>query len=288
MARIQTDVGAFAAGEQQDEEVDAGDHVREEGCQTRARRAHVQAPGEDEDGIEHDVEQAAGHGADACVERRAHGAHQIGQHHIEDAGRSAAAHRPEQIGGCCAGGLRVRAQQAQKRHSENDAEQREQQGAGQRAVEAEGGAAAHGVVVLPAQRAAHHAGGAYAEEVVHGVERQQHRRGQRHRRVLHGIVQHAHEVSVRQVVDHHHQRAENGGNRHAQHRPGNGHALKELYSRPVFHISLLLYWQHSGGGRCILRRASCYGPYFFFLPPLLPDFFAAFCSAFIWRTDSSV
>ena len=33
---------------------------------------------------------------------------------------------------------------------------------------------------------------------------------------------------------------------------------------------------------------SCYGPYFFFLPPFFSAFFAAFCSAFIWRTDSSV
>ena len=62
--------------------------------------------------------------------------------------------------------------------------------------------------VIPAsQRPAHHAAAPHAEQVIDRVERQDQRRGQRHRRVLNGIVQHSHKIGIRQIVKHRHQRA---------------------------------------------------------------------------------
>ena len=62
-----------------------------------------------------------------------------------------------------------------------------------------------GLFVAPAQGPAHHAGGADTEQVIDCIEGQQHRRGQSNRRILHRIVQHAHKVGIRQIVQHHYQ-----------------------------------------------------------------------------------
>ena len=50
-----------------------------------------------------------------------------------------------------------------------------------------------------------------------------------------GVVEHAHKVGVRQVVEHHHQGAEHRGDGQIHHRPGDGHGFKQLDFFGVIH-----------------------------------------------------
>ena len=92
------------------------------------------------------------------------------------------------------------------------AEQGEGQSAEDSAPEAEGGTFRHGIIVPAAQGTAHHTGTSHAEQVIDGIEGQHHRCCQGNGGILDGVIQHTYKVGIRQVVEHHDQRAENGGN----------------------------------------------------------------------------
>src|SRR5699024_597227 len=118
------------------------------------------------------------------------------QHHVEYRGGGAEVDSPEHVAvGGLPGGL-VRSQEVQQGGLESKAEQREEQSAEERTVKAKGAALGNCVVVPAAQRAAHQAGAAHAEEVVYGVEGQHDGGGERDGRVLDGVVEHADKIGV--------------------------------------------------------------------------------------------
>ena len=128
-----------------------------------------------------------------------------------------------------AGGLRragIGAQQDQQGPLGRQHQQGKHQAAADGAVEAEGGDSAHGIVLLPAQGPAHHTGAAHAEEVIDRVEGQQDRGRQGDGGILHRVIEHSHEIGVRQIVDDHHQGADDGGHGHGHHGLGDGSLLK--------------------------------------------------------------
>ena len=116
---VDADVGLSALNQQQHKEVQAGNTVGDKGGKTCTAGTHVQSPGEDEDGVEDDVEQTAAHRADACVHGGAFRADQICHDHVEDGGHSTAADCPEQIGTGCLHCGSVCAQQVKQRLLEN-------------------------------------------------------------------------------------------------------------------------------------------------------------------------
>ena len=208
LARIDADVGAPAPDKEQNEEIQAGHAVRDESRAAGARRAEVQAPRQDENRVEQDVQQAAAHRADARVQRRALRADEVGHDHVEDRRSRAEADGPHKVSAGRLRRLRIGAEHDEQRRAEYGVEHGEQQAAEQRAVKSERRALVHGVHILAAERAAHHARAADAEEVVDRVEGEQHRRRQRDRGILNRVVQHADEVGVREVVNHHDERAD--------------------------------------------------------------------------------
>ena len=219
-------IGLAPAHEEQHKEVGAGGAVGQEGGQPRPGGPHVEPPGQDEEGVQDDVEQTAAHGTDAGVESSALGADHVGHHHVEDRRSRAPGHGPVEVCAGGGGGAGVRAQQGQQGALGGEHQQGEHQSAAHSAVESKGGGAADGVIVTTAQGPAHHAGGAHAEEVVHRVEGQQHRSRQSHGGILDRVPQHAHEIGVRQIVDDHHQGADDGGHGHGHHGLGDGSLLK--------------------------------------------------------------
>ena len=82
MLRIQADDRAAPADGDQDQEIDTGDAVRQERGAARASRAHIEAPRQDENRVDEDVEDAAAHRADAGMDAAALGADEIGQHDV--------------------------------------------------------------------------------------------------------------------------------------------------------------------------------------------------------------
>ena len=129
------------------------------------------------------------------------------------------------------------AQQHQQRVPEEQTQGGEQHAAAQRPVEAEGRTGAHIVVGFAAQVAAHGAGHAHPEQVVHGVEGQRHRVDQRDGGVLHRVAEHADKEGVGQVVQDGHQRTDDDGGGQLQHGAGHRHALKQVFlALALFHL----------------------------------------------------
>ena len=129
------------------------------------------------------------------------------------------------------------AQQHQQRVPEEQAQGGEQHAAAQCPVEAEGRTGAHIVVGFAAQVAAHGAGHAHPEQVVHGIEGQRHRVDQRDSGVLHRVAEHADKEGVGQVVQDGHQRTDDDGGGQLQHGAGHRHALKQVFlALALFHL----------------------------------------------------
>ena len=220
---------------QQDEKVQAGHAVGQEGRAARARGPHIQPPWQDKYRVKQDIQQAAAHGAQAGVKGRALRPHQIGHHHVQNRRGRAKEHGPLHVARCGLHGICRGAQQPQKRLPEGKAQQGKQDAAEDGAIKPEGRACIDRVKVLPPQRPAHHAGAAHAEQVVDGVEGQQHRRRQRNRRILNRVVQHPDKVGVGQVVKDHNQGAQNRRHRQLHHSLGYRNLLKERKTLFIFH-----------------------------------------------------
>lgn len=95
---------------EQHHEVEAGEAVGQEGSQTSARSAHIEAPGHDEDGVQDNIEETAAHGADTGVHGSTLGTHHIGHDDIEDRRGSAAGDGHQNnigLGGGPGGGIRA-------------------------------------------------------------------------------------------------------------------------------------------------------------------------------------
>ena len=161
--------------------------------------------------------------------------HQIGHHHIQNGGGRAKIHRPQQIAGGGRRRLRAGAQQSEQRPFEHGTQKGEKQSRTDGTIKSKGRAAVHRLIVLPPQGPAHHAGSAYAEKVVDGIEGQKHRRRQGDGGIFNGLIEHAHKISIGQIIKHHHQRTEYGGNGQLSHRPGNGRLLKQSGLFAVLH-----------------------------------------------------
>lgn len=228
LAGINADQCFAPAHHEQNEKVDAGHTVGQKGGASSPRRPHVQALGQNEDGVEDHVENTPAHGADAGVQAGALRPDQIGHDHIENGGHRAQADRPAQIAAGGATGDIGGAQHPEQRAVEADAEQRDERPARHGAPEAEGRGAADGIVILEAQGSAHQTGAAHAEQIVHRVECQQHRGRQRNRRVLDRVIEHSHKPGIGQVIQHHDQRAQDGGDRQRGDGPGQGHGFKQF------------------------------------------------------------
>ena len=192
-------------------------------------RSHVEAPGQDKNGIENDVQNTAAHGADAGVNRRAFASDHLALDHVQNGRQCAEVHRPQQVPGGGLPGGSIGAQQIHQRGTEHHRQQGEQQAAEHRTIKSKRRAGAHHFIVASAQTPAHHAGCTHAKQVVHRVERQHHRVNQRNRRILYRVIEHSHEERIRQVVNDHHQGGHNHGNCQRCHRPGNGHLLKHIH-----------------------------------------------------------
>ena len=219
----------------QHEEIQTGHTVGNEGGQAGALGSHIQPPGQNENGVQQNVEQAAAHGAHAGMKSRALRPHQIGHHHIQNGRSRTKIHRPQQIAGSSRCRFRAGAQQSEQRSFEHSTQQGKKQSCTNGAIEDKGRTAVHRLIVLPPQSPAHHAGTAHAEKVVDGIEGQKHRRRQGNGGIFNGLIEHAHKISIGQIVKHHHQRTEYGGHGQLSHRLGNGRLLKQSGLFVVLH-----------------------------------------------------
>ena len=240
---IHAHIGAFPLHIQQYKEIGAGGTIGQKGGQSGPRRTHAKPPGHDKYRIQHNVQQASAHGADAGVERGSLGAHQIGQHHIEDGRNRTAGHRPQHISRRGRRGGLIRPQQYQQRPLAQGTEHRKQSPAEKGTVKPHGRTPAHHIIFPAPQGTAHHTGSSHPKQIVYRIECQQHRGRQRHRRILQRIIQHPHKIRIRQIVQHHHQTAQNGGNRQICHCLGNGHGFKQksFVGRLCLHFNRLSY-----------------------------------------------
>ena len=93
--------------------------------------------------------------------------------------------------------------------------------------EAERRAALRRLGVLAAERAGHHAGAAGAEEVIDGVEREQHRRDQRDSGILDRVVQQTDEPRVGEAVQQRDKDGRDRGHGERQHGLRHGHRLEQ-------------------------------------------------------------
>ena len=155
--------------------------------------------------------------------------HQVGHDHVEDRRGSAADDGPEHIGHRW---RPVVVASAPSRLEQGAVEQRCRAGRrpvrrGWRSRSRRRSSCRHGIIVTAAQGTAHHTGTAHAEQVVDGIEGQQHRCRQGNGGILDGVIEHTYKVGIRQVVEHHDQRAENGGNRQCGDCFGNRGLFKE-------------------------------------------------------------
>ena len=160
--------------------------------------------------------------------------HQIRHDDVQDGRRRAEADRPFQVSGRGIRRCGVRSQQNEKGIEKDGEKQGKQEPADNRAIKPERGALVHHLVIPAAERTAHHAGTPHTEQVVHSVERQQNRCGQRDGGVLHRIVQHADKICIRQIVKHHDQRAEDGRDRQRHDGSGNRLVFEQIYLFLVF------------------------------------------------------
>ena len=227
---VNTDTGRAAAHIQEHKEIPARRAVGKEGSQPRPSRAHAKAPRHDKERVQHDVEQTPAHRADACVHRCAFGTDQIGHDDVQYGGRRAAGHGPEQILGRGVKSRGVCPEHRQQRRVEHRIPQREQHRTSKRTVKTKRRAARNDVLVFETQRAAHHAGAADAEQVGNSVESQQHRGRQRDACAFDRVVEHADKIGVCKVVQHHDERADDGGHSQRDDRAGHRALLKQRHS----------------------------------------------------------
>ena len=185
--------------------------------------------------------------------------HQIRHDHIQDRRHRTADDRPLQIGTGGRHGFRVRPKQIQNGLAQHCKANGEHDPAQQCTIKSKRGAAPHRVIFPLAQRPAHHTGAAHSKKVIHRVECQQHRGGQRDRRVFNRVIQHPHKIGVRQIVDDHHQTAEDRGDGQREHRLGNSHFFKKLYFSLLNHAfySSKRAWPPTLSLRLPFSRSPC-------------------------------
>ena len=187
---------------------------------------HIQVKDEDEDGIEHDIEDTAEHHAGAGWAGVPLAAQQVAQDQTDRGGYAAQYHHPEQVAFGIGIGGGAGAQEVEQRPVGQKGEEGETQRHRRAAPDAEGG---HMPDVLPlpgAQHAGDQAAAAQAEQVAQGGEQVKPRRHQRDGRHHGRIAGLADEKGVGQVIDHGHHLADNGGDGQRRHRPGHGHLFK--------------------------------------------------------------
>lgn len=219
--------GPAAADIHEDKIVKAGADIGEKGGESRAGGAHVQPAGQNEQRIQDDVQDTAGHGADARVERFSLSADLAADDNIQDRRDSAAEDGPLHIFRGRGGGVADSAEDPQQKGGTGKSEERDDSASENGAPDAEAGSPSHRFMIFRAQSPAHDAGGADPKEIVDGVKREKDRRGQGDRGGLKGIIDHPDEISVGKVVQDHDKTADDGGDSQFRHCLRDRNALKE-------------------------------------------------------------
>ena len=225
---------------------------KQEGGKTCTGSTHVKAPGQNKDGIQQNIKNAAGHGANAGMQRSTLAADHGALHNVQDSRYRTAGHSPEEILRCSLQGSGIGSQQLQQRCFQNRARQRQNHCTAQGTVKSKHRAGPHPLIIPLTQAPAHHTGSTDAKQVGHRIKCQDHRIYQGHRRILHRIIQHSHKKSIRQIIGNGHKTGDDHGHRQAGHCPGYGHGLKQIHGRCfLFHISLpFLMVHYIPAGKC--------------------------------------
>ena len=188
------------------------------------------APRHDKERVQHDVEQTPAHRADACVHRCAFGTDQIGHDNVQYGGRRAAGHGPEQILGRGVKSRGVCPEHRQQRRVEHGIPQREQHRTGKRTVKAKRRAARDGVLVFETQRTAHHAGACPTpNRLVTALKASSTGAASATPALSTGSLRPCRQIGVCKVVQHHDERADDGGHRQRDDRAWHRALLKQRH-----------------------------------------------------------
>ena len=179
--------------------------------------------------VQHHVEDAAEHHAGAGLPGVALAAQQMTQRQADHGGHAAHRHHPQKVALGVGPGVGAGPQKAQQRPPGQPGAQREQQGEGSAAPDAEGRHILDVLVVVDAQHPGDQAAAAQAEQVAQRCQQIEPGRHQGHRRHHGGVPQLPHKKGVGQVVDHGHHLADDGGHRQGGHGLGHRHLLKQIF-----------------------------------------------------------
>ena len=185
---IDADIGASTLYKQQNEEVQAGNTVGEEGCKSGTACTHIQSPWENKERVEDDVEDTSAHGSDAGMQCSTLGTYQICQNNVQDGRNSTEGYSPVHISGGSFGGNTVCTQNGEKRRLEYGACQGEKSTTDQCTVKAEGRTAPDSFIVLAAECTAHHTRAANTKQIVDGVKSKQNRGCKGNSSILYRII----------------------------------------------------------------------------------------------------
>lgn len=234
--------------EHEHDEVERGDAIGDERRQRRAGHPHAQAPIEDEQGVERDVEDAAERQTYPRMHRLALGAHQMGEHGREHGRDGAGDDRVDQVVDCILQSHPVRSERGQERFAEQSEHEREHRRDRNAAPYRERGRAPRPVGIARAECARHHRRAAYSEQV--GGRGQEHIDGQaqRDRRDHRLVAQPADKEGVGEVVDDRDQLADHRRQYERDDRLGDGRLFEDVF---------FLFGQTCLHVYSIVRRAHC-------------------------------
>ena len=209
-----------------EQKIQGGGQVGQGGGHARAHGSEAEKGGKDEKGIQKDIQDAAHGDADGGGGRVAFRPHQVRQEGVQDRGRAADHHRPQRVAEGRIVDVRTGAAQSQHRAGERQKEQGKQDGKEQPAPEGKGGDLPGRFPLFRSQRPGEGAGAAHAEQVGDRREHHEGRIDHRDGRRLAGLVEHSHEIRVRQAVDQSDHLSGHGRNHLPEYRPPDGHGFE--------------------------------------------------------------
>ena len=211
------------------DEVNERDDIGQHGGQGRTQDLPaVGQEDEHEDGVQDDVQ----HAAETHAEARLLGAADVAEHSAhgaaEDGGQTAQNDHAQEILPCIADGHIAGAKKPQQRIHEHQADEREQQGRACSHQKAQGGNFPCLLRVLSAHKLDHQIAAADTEEVGNARRQQIHRADEAGGRHHIGVVRHADEPGIGNIIDEGNDLADDGGDRHDRQGLGNAHPFKNF------------------------------------------------------------
>ena len=226
---MQADDALVPLAHQTEKEVDHRQHVGQTGGDAGAHCPQAQELGQDEQRVQHQVGDAAHGHAEGGLPRLPLCPDEVGQQGVQDGGRAADHHRPLGIAQGDGEGVRRSAAQGKDGGGKHPEQGTEHQAGRRPPPEGDGGNLPGLVRGLVAQSPGQGAGAAHPKEVGDGGEHQEGGVDHRNGGSLAGLVEQAHKVGVRQVVDEGDHLAGHSGKNLAENGLPDGQTVKGLH-----------------------------------------------------------